>query len=219
MKFLCIECDTSMALISTSGPDNGSMQVLFKCRSCCREIAMLTNAMETQMVHSLGVKIGPSGAEGAGQEKAKPMGMIRSSLRGYSDFAGAADTDTAAGAAGTVAADTADTVAASADVSKSPHHGTTQTISDVDTTESTSKCPFTGMVNEQMEKQAESEGPVWTPEAEARMAQIPSFIRPMVQKGIEEHARSNKCPIIDEALIDSVRNSMGMQMSSDKPGT
>lgn len=219
MKFLCIECDTSMALISTSGPDNGSMQVLFKCRSCGREIAMLTNAMETQMVHSLGVKIGPSGAEGAGQEKAKPMGMIRSSLRGYSDFAGAADTDTAAGAAGTVAADTADTVAASADVSKSPHHGTTQTISDVDTTESTSKCPFTGMVNEQMEKQAESEGPVWTPEAEARMAQIPSFIRPMVQKGIEEHARSNKCPIIDEALIDSVRNSMGMQMSSDKPGT
>lgn len=219
MKFLCIECDTSMALISTSGPDNGSMQVLFKCRSCGREIAMLTNAMETQMVHSLGVKIGPSGAEGAGQEKAKPMGMIRSSLRGYSDFAGAADTDTAAGAAGSVAADTADTVAASADVSKSPHHGTTQTISDVDTTESTSKCPFTGMVNEQMEKQAESEGPVWTPEAEARMAQIPSFIRPMVQKGIEEHARSNKCPIIDEALIDSVRNSMGMQMSSDKPGT
>lgn len=219
MKFLCIECDTSMALISTSGPDNGSMRVLFKCRSCGREIAMLTNAMETQMVHSLGVKIGPSGAEGAGQEKAKPMGMIRSSLRGYSDFAGAADTDTAAGAAGTVAADTADTVAASADVSKSPHHGTTQTISDVDTTESTSKCPFTGMVNEQMEKQAESEGPVWTPEAEARMAQIPSFIRPMVQKGIEEHARSNKCPIIDEALIDSVRNSMGMQMSSDKPGT
>lgn len=209
MKFLCVECDTSMALISTSGPDNGSMRVLFKCRSCGREIAMLTNAMETQMVHSLGVKIGPSGAEGAGQEKAKPMGMIRSSLRGYSDFA--SDTDTAAGAA--------DTVAARADVSKSPHHGTTQTISDVDTTESTSKCPFTGMVNEQMEKQAESEGPVWTPEAEARMAQIPSFIRPMVQKGIEEHARSNKCPIIDEALIDSVRNSMGMQMSSDKPGT
>ena len=70
-----------------------------------------------------------------------------------------------------------------------------------------------------MEQQAESEGPGWTPEAEARMAQIPSFIRPMVQKGIEEHARSNKCPIIDEALIDSVRNSMGMQMSSDKPDT
>jgi Proto-chlorophyllide reductase 57 kD subunit len=73
-----------------------------------------------------------------------------------------------------------------------------------------SKCPFTGMIEAQVENQAASDGPAWTPEAEARMAQIPSFIRPMVQKGIEDHARTNKCPVIDDKVIDSVRNSMGM---------
>jgi len=160
---------------------------------------MLTNAMETQMVHSLGVKIGPNGANGAGKEPATPMGTMRSSLRGYSDSSGAARSEDTEVRAVTGADSGAESIAAS------------DTVSDASSDSApASKCPFTGMVTEQMEKQSAAEGPIWTPEAEARMAQIPSFIRPMVQKGIEEHARSNKCPVIDDAVIDSVRNNMGM---------
>lgn len=59
MKFLCVSCDEAMHLLEARGPDHGSMTVVFGCPSCGRETAMLTNEMETQVVRSLGVKIGP----------------------------------------------------------------------------------------------------------------------------------------------------------------
>jgi hypothetical protein len=74
MKFLCVECDEPMKLLRTAGPDAGSMSVVFGCPVCGRETAMLTNAMETQVVRSLGVTIGGR-ADAAG-----PMEMVRTSL-------------------------------------------------------------------------------------------------------------------------------------------
>ncbi len=65
MKFLCVQCDAKMNLEETSGPDEeGSLAVVFQCTSCKNQVAMLTNAHETQMVTSLGVKIGAEGEEG-----------------------------------------------------------------------------------------------------------------------------------------------------------
>lgn len=65
MKFLCVACDEAMKLTRTAPPDDhGSLNVLFACPSCGREVAMLTNALETEMVRSLGVRIGPAAAEG-----------------------------------------------------------------------------------------------------------------------------------------------------------
>ena len=64
MKFLCIECDEPMKLVKTAPPERGSLSVVYSCPSCARQIAMLTNPFETQLVQSLGVKIGPE--EGAG---------------------------------------------------------------------------------------------------------------------------------------------------------
>lgn len=61
MKFLCVSCDEPMKLTRTAPPDAaGSLSVLFACPACGREIAMLTNPMETEMVSSLGVRIGPA---------------------------------------------------------------------------------------------------------------------------------------------------------------
>ena len=76
MKFLCVACDEPMTLKETRGPDEGSMSIIYSCPSCSRDIAMLTNAMETQMVRSLGVKIGGRTVP------AEPMEMLRSSLAG-----------------------------------------------------------------------------------------------------------------------------------------
>jgi DNA-directed RNA polymerase subunit RPC12/RpoP len=58
MKFLCLDCDEPMRLHGTAGPDEGSLTVTFRCPECGFRVAMLTNAFETQMVQSLGVKIG-----------------------------------------------------------------------------------------------------------------------------------------------------------------
>src|SRR5919202_836151 len=59
MKFLCIPCDSPMTLQTVGPPDRGSLSVVYACPECGYEIAMLTNAYETQIVQSLGVRIGP----------------------------------------------------------------------------------------------------------------------------------------------------------------
>jgi hypothetical protein len=57
-------------------PGDGTLAAVFACGSCGREIAMLTNPMETQLVSSLGVKIG-------GREvPEQPMELVRSTLAG-----------------------------------------------------------------------------------------------------------------------------------------
>lgn len=59
MKFLCIPCDEPMKLSNVGPPDRGSLSVVYACPTCGYEMAMLTNPFETQLVSSLGVKIGP----------------------------------------------------------------------------------------------------------------------------------------------------------------
>ena len=67
MKFLCMSCDEPMKLDKTESPQQGTISAVFECPECFTQIAMLTNPSETQMVQSLGVKIGP----GASEEAAK----------------------------------------------------------------------------------------------------------------------------------------------------
>lgn len=59
MKFLCVPCDQAMKLQTVHPPDRGSISVVYGCPTCGYEMAMLTNPFETQLVGSLGVKIGP----------------------------------------------------------------------------------------------------------------------------------------------------------------
>ena len=76
MKFLCLACDDVMDFADRQLPGDGTLAAIFTCASCKREVAMLTNPMETQLVSSLGVKIG-------GREvPAQPLEMVRSSLEG-----------------------------------------------------------------------------------------------------------------------------------------
>ncbi len=76
MKFLCLECDDVMDFAERQLPGDGTLTAVFTCGSCKREVAMLTNPMETQLVASMGVKIG-------GREvPMQPLEMVRSSLEG-----------------------------------------------------------------------------------------------------------------------------------------
>lgn len=74
MKFLCIECDDLMEFAERQLPGDGTLAAVFTCGSCGREIALLTNPMETRMVSSMGVKIG-------GREvPEQPMELTRTQL-------------------------------------------------------------------------------------------------------------------------------------------
>jgi hypothetical protein len=70
MKFLCVPCDEPMKILTVTPPDRGSIAVTYSCPACGYEMAMLTNPFETQLVSSLGVKVGPEGAVAG--EAAKP---------------------------------------------------------------------------------------------------------------------------------------------------
>lgn len=95
MKFLCVRCDEAMRLIGTAGPDEGSLTVTFACPACQHRIAMLTNPWETQLVRTLGVKVGGRTAE------AVPFAEVRSTLAGQrgSAFVEDASSPGSAGAA------------------------------------------------------------------------------------------------------------------------
>jgi len=81
MKFLCLECDRAMEFGERQLPGDGTLAAVFKCPGCSREMALLTNPMETRLVSSMGVKIG-------GREvPEQPMELVRSNLEGANDAA------------------------------------------------------------------------------------------------------------------------------------
>ena len=160
MKFLCVPCDTPMKLQTVAPPDRGSLSVVYACPECGYEMAMLTNAYETQVVQSLGVRIGPAEATGASRAEASAQ-------------PGASLAEASAEAGG--------------------------------------KCPFSGMIAG-TDQARPSEPPTvrWTAAAEARLANIPEFVRPMAKTGIERFAQERGAMEIDEKMLDEARDFFGM---------
>ncbi|MBI4561458.1 MAG: PCP reductase family protein [Candidatus Rokubacteria bacterium] len=59
--------------------------------------------------------------------------------------------------------------------------------------------------------QSEAPGDIdWSPEAEARVERIPSFIRPMARTAIERYAQGKGYRLITEAVMDEAKASLGM---------
>ena len=50
----------------------------------------------------------------------------------------------------------------------------------------------------------------WTAAAEARLANIPAFVRPMARTGIEQFARERGALEVDEQILDAARDFFGM---------
>ncbi len=82
-------------------------------------------------------------------------------------------------------------------------------------------CPFTAMLpqaegtREARAGQAgvesgESTPVPWTAAAEARLANIPEFVRPMARTGIERFARERGALEVDEKILDAARDFFGM---------
>ena len=70
MKFLCVPCDSPMKMRTVGPPERGSLSVVYSCPECGYEMAMLTNPFETQLVQSLGVRIGPDASSTEGTRAA-----------------------------------------------------------------------------------------------------------------------------------------------------
>jgi Proto-chlorophyllide reductase 57 kD subunit len=79
MKFLCIDCDSQMHFDERRQPGDGTFAAAFACPSCGCRVALLANPMETQLVNSLGVKIGGRTLD------PEPMELVRTSVVGRED--------------------------------------------------------------------------------------------------------------------------------------
>jgi hypothetical protein len=180
MKFLCVPCDSPMKLETMAPPEGGSLSVVYSCPECGYEMAMLTNPFETQMVQSLGVRIGPETSAGASSVASASVGGPDSDARPSGD-----------GEVGEGAPT------------------------------SSAKCPFAAMIPAmagapQGAGQATSTSggePIsvrWTSGAEARLANIPAFVRPMARTGIEKFAREQGSLEVDEKILDEARDFFGM---------
>jgi hypothetical protein len=169
MKFLCVPCDTPMKLQTVGPPERGSLAIIYSCPECGYEMAMLTNAYETQMVQSLGVRIGPADASAsAGDSRAGAQAKAGDSRAEASAKAG---------------------------------------------------CPFAAMLTTtegapvgetHIGQHGEPIAVRWTTAAEARLANIPEFVRPMARTGIEKFARDRGAVEVDEPLLDEARAFFGM---------
>lgn len=79
MKFLCVECDEQMHFEERQVPGDGTFTAAFRCPQCKRQVAMLANPMETQLVSSLGVKVGGRTID------EQPLELVRSTVVGRND--------------------------------------------------------------------------------------------------------------------------------------
>ena len=99
MKFLCVECDRQMTFEERRLPGDGTLAAAFKCPACGRVVGLLTNPMETQLVASLGVKIGGTTIT------AEPLETIRSQVTtgredAFTESGALKDTERGAGSGG-----------------------------------------------------------------------------------------------------------------------
>ncbi len=82
------------------------------------------------------------------------------------------------------------------------------------------KCPFPGMLagspfkNPEIAGGPTSEPPQsgvsWTPNAEKRLENVPTFVRSLARVGIEQYARQNGYPEVNDRVMDEYREKVGM---------
>ena len=87
MKFLCLECDAQLTFTERQQPGDGTFAAAFVCPRCGRRVALLANPMETQLVSSLGVRIGGSELEPAPMELTRASTVTREGAFEESDVA------------------------------------------------------------------------------------------------------------------------------------
>ena len=200
MKFVCLNCETYMTFEKVEKPAEGSLGVFFACPSCSAKFSMVTNPGETQMVSSLGVKLGGR------TEAAQPFEMTRGTLK-----------DEALAGSGQMAAYLNEKIQAGKPAA--PAAGVTASAeTPAKEGEKAGGCPFSAMVAQMglTSSQPGTSDFTWTPDAKEKLDRLPSFVKPMVQSSIEAYARKNGLTTITWQVMDDSKNdSNGVTWSAD----
>jgi hypothetical protein len=186
MKFVCLNCETYMNFEKVEKPGEGTLGVFFGCPSCNAKFSMVTNPGETQMVSSLGVKLGGRTVE------AEPFEMTRGTLK-----------EEAPAGLGSMAAYLNEKIQGG-----QPAAPTATTAMPEE--KSSSGCPFSAMVAEMGltsggnsgSAGAEASDFTWSVDAKEKLDRLPSFVKPMVQSSVEAFARKQGYKTITLQVMD-----------------
>ena len=190
MKFVCLNCETYMNFEKVEKPGEDSLGVFFGCPSCNAKFSMVTNAGETQMVSSLGVKLGGRTVE------AEPFEMTRGTLK---DEATAAPSQMAAQLNKKIQGGQPAVAAAPA---AKPGE------------KSVGGCPFSAMVADMgltsggkpADVGAVTSDFTWSTDAKEKLDRLPSFVKPMVQSSVEAFARKQGYKTITLQVMDDSKS-------------
>ena len=178
MKFVCLNCETYMSLEKVEKPQEGSLGVFFACPSCNAKFSMVTNAGETNMMNSLGLKLGA---------KAEPA----ASMEGLRTLAGNGQ-----GAPVTKPSPSAPAIAATAaSPAKAPEKASGCPFS--------AMVAEMGLTNSGKPGPSEF---TWTPDAKEKLDRLPAFVKPMVQGSVEGYARKQGYKTITLQVMDDSKN-------------
>jgi hypothetical protein len=191
MKFVCLNCETYMGFEKVEKPAEGSLGVFFGCPSCGAKFSMVTNPGETQMVSSLGVKLGGR------TMAAEPFEMTRGTLK-----------DEALAGSGQMAAYLNEKIQGGQPVATAK----TAPNETKEGEKSAGACPFSAMVAEMGLTGKPGAGATstsdltWTADAKERLERLPSFVKPMVQSSVEAYARKHGFKAINLQVMDDSKN-------------
>ena len=200
MKFVCLKCETYMTFEKVEKPAEGSLGVFFECPSCQSRFSMVTNPGETQMVSSLGVQLGGR------TEAPKPLEMTRGGLEenvsaGAGQMAAYLNEKIQGGQPAAAKAPAASAAPASTSAPGTSSEG--------------GGCPFSAMVAQMglgstgatgTQAPPAGEQLLWTPDAQEKLAKLPSFVQPMVKSSVETYARKNGFTTVTLQVMDDSKN-------------
>ena len=223
MKFVCRKCETFMLFEKLESPAEASLGITFECPECDARFSMVTNPGETSMVQALGVKLGGRTAP------AGPMELTRETLKdpnvqdAMPASAGAA-TSASGGSGGSCpfssmisgmqqpARQMEWSREALERMEKVPSFVKPMLQTSVETYAKDNGITLITPAVMEASKNAETDM-TWTPDAERRLDNIPSFVRPMARKEIERMAHERGLTSVTAALMDEAKEkfmSMGI---------
>jgi len=182
VKFLCVECDEVMALQERQLPGDGTLAAIYLCSGCTREIALLTNPMETRIVSSMGVKIGGRTVP------EQPMETVRTNLEGGRDDAFDAAPEASEPPVGSAPPE--------------PEGAATPGTADPEPRPDAPRPAASRPRSRRVE---------WSPAALDRLERVPRFVRGMVKRIYTEYARENGIEVFTPELMDQARTELGLE--------
>lgn len=202
MKFVCLKCEAYMAFEKVEAGEEGRLGITFGCSSCSTRFSMVTNPGETQLVSSLGVTLGGRTAPHS------PLEMTRATMKGET----AATSTSMAAYLSARASETGSAAAVGASATADPMAG----------------CPFSSRARAMMQGTGAAPAPAsptasqdgaaasapaielaWTAAAQEQMDRLPSYVRHVLTKSVEEYAGKHGFALITPDVMSAAKRGQG----------